>query len=74
MAQTAAWANGHRTESAKILTAYTKVNVLPGTHRTLYRERLRAADLQPLIDISARYGLIDVSFPAGDLFAPLAER
>ena len=74
MAQTAVWANGHRAESAKILTAYTKVNVLPETHRTMYRERLRAADLQPLIDISAKYGLIDKSFPAADLFAPGTDR
>lgn len=63
------WANGHRAESAAILQKYSKATLLPTTHRVLYRDALRPGDLQPLIDISAKYGLIAKPFPAQDLFA-----
>jgi hypothetical protein len=35
-----------------------------------YPERLRASELQPLIDASAKYGLLKASFPAKDIIAP----
>lgn len=63
------WANTHRAESAAILERYSKATVLPTTHRALYHDTLRASDLQPVIDIAAKYGLIKKSFPAQDLFA-----
>ena len=38
--------------------------------RITYPERLRAADLQPLIDASAKYKVISKSFSAAEMFAP----
>jgi hypothetical protein len=37
-------------------------------HRVPFAERFRAADLQPLIDVCAKYGLLKASFPASELF------
>ena len=70
MAETAAWANAHRDLSLKILNKYSKVTFPPTMHRMTYPERLRARDLQPLIDASARYGLLKAPFPASEMFAP----
>lgn len=70
MADTARWANAHHGESAKILEKWTKAHVLPGMTRAVYADHLNAADVQPLIDASARAGALKASFPATDLFAP----
>jgi hypothetical protein len=37
-------------------------------HRVYYPARLDAAQLQPLIDAAARYGVLKATFPASDLF------
>ena len=70
MAQTARWANTHRRESAQILERWTKVKVTPDMARAVYAERVSAADVQPMIDLAARYHLIKAPFPAAELFAP----
>jgi len=67
MAETARWANTHRTESAAILEKYTKVAMSPTASRALYAETFNLPQIQPLLDISAKYGLLKKTFPAADL-------
>jgi NitT/TauT family transport system substrate-binding protein len=66
--ETAGWANAHRAESGQILAAAAKMD--PATVATMtratYAEHLTAADLQPNIDVTARYGGL-AAFPAVDL-------
>lgn len=72
MAATAAWANKNQAASAELLTKYTKIIVEPTMKRTIYAEKLDPSQLQPLIDASAKYGVLKASFPAIDLIAPEA--
>lgn len=69
MAQTARWANTHQAESAKILAAYTKVQLGPQVVRAAYAERLDSNEIQPVIDAAARYGALAAPFPAAELIA-----
>ncbi len=72
MAQTAAWANKNQAASGEMLTKYTKIVVAPGMKRTIYADNLAPALVQPLIDASAKYGIIKATFPANDIIAPEA--
>jgi NitT/TauT family transport system substrate-binding protein len=65
MRETAAWANAHHAESAPILADAAKMDLATVTAmtRATYAERLSAADLQPNIDVTARYGGL-AAFPA----------
>jgi NitT/TauT family transport system substrate-binding protein len=67
--RTAAWANKNHAKSEAILAANTKIDpdVLRTMTRSDYPERLNAAELQPLIDATAKYGGIPSSFPASEL-------
>jgi NitT/TauT family transport system substrate-binding protein len=67
MAEASRWANAHRDESAQILEKYTKLAASPTMVRVSYPDRLTAADVQPSIDLYARFGLLDKIFPARDL-------
>jgi hypothetical protein len=53
-----------------MLQAYGQRAIDPNQTRMYYPDRLRMADLQPLIDASAKYGILKAPFPAKDLFAP----
>ena len=70
MAEAARWANTHQRESAQILEKWTKGHVLPGMARVVYADRLSVAQVQPIIDASARAKALKASFPATELFAP----
>jgi NitT/TauT family transport system substrate-binding protein len=70
MAEAGAWANKNHDASAKILEAYSKQPMNPNQKRAFYPERIDPALLQPLIDVSAKYGLLKASFPAKDVIAP----
>jgi NitT/TauT family transport system substrate-binding protein len=70
IAATAVWANHHRPESARILEKYSKAIIAPDMARTTYAEHLRAAEVQPLIDASEKYGVLKATFPASDMIAP----
>jgi NitT/TauT family transport system substrate-binding protein len=65
---TAEWANAHRAQSGAILEKYAKVS--PETVRLMvrshYGDQVNAALIQPNIDIAAKYGLLEKSFPAAD--------
>jgi NitT/TauT family transport system substrate-binding protein len=68
MRQTAIWANKNPQLSAPILEKYTKSTLAPTAMRTLYSEKLTAAQVQPVIDASARFHILNATFPATDLF------
>jgi NitT/TauT family transport system substrate-binding protein len=70
MAEAGNWANAHQAESAAILQKYTKIEDAGKMRRIAYVDRLVPAQVQPLIDASAKYGIIEKSFPATELFAP----
>jgi NitT/TauT family transport system substrate-binding protein len=67
--EAAKWANTHQKQSAQILEDATKVPMGESVHRVPFAERLDAADLQPLIDACAKYGLLKTAFPAQQLLA-----
>lgn len=70
IAEASDWANKNPAEAWKVLDKYTNSTTPPGTKHVLYPERLTASAIQPVIDVSAKYGLLKASFPAKDLFAP----
>lgn len=63
------WANTHRAESAKILEKYTQAPVPPDIPRVRYAEQLRAADVQPTLNVLLKFGAIKKTQRAADLFA-----
>lgn len=70
IAETAAWANAHHAESARILEKYTKIPVAGGMRRVTWADRLDPAEIQPLIDATARTHVLGAPFPASALLAP----
>ena len=63
------WANANPAASAPILAKYLNVpvaNVLR-SHRYTFAESIDPATLQPLIQTAVKYGVIQKSFPAGDV-------
>lgn len=70
IAVTNAWANKNRDETAKLLEKYGKVTLPAGMHRCVFPERMRASDLQPVVDAAAKFGVIKAGFRVGDVFAP----
>jgi NitT/TauT family transport system substrate-binding protein len=70
MYQTAKWANTHQAESAVILEEAAQVHIDRSDHRVPYAEKMVPTDLQKLIDVCAKYGLLKASFPAIELIQP----
>jgi NitT/TauT family transport system substrate-binding protein len=60
------WGNAHHDLSAQILAkhGHLNVDVLSKMNRATYATRLVAAEMQPAIDVAARYGAIAQSIPA----------
>ena len=69
MTKTAIWANANQAQSALILAKYANLdpNLLKKMHRITYGTRPEAAEIQPVIELSVRYGAIAASFPAQEL-------
>jgi ABC-type nitrate/sulfonate/bicarbonate transport system substrate-binding protein len=70
IAKTSKWANANQSKSAPILEKYAQAPVAPGSLRNLYAERLRASDVQPVLDLMFSTGQIKTPQHAADLFAP----
>jgi NitT/TauT family transport system substrate-binding protein len=70
IAKTSKWANANQSKSAPILEKYAQAPVAPGSLRNVYAERLRAADVQPVLDLMFATGQIKTPQHAADLFAP----
>jgi NitT/TauT family transport system substrate-binding protein len=60
MAKTAAWSNTHNRESAAILAKYAKLEpgIVGSMARVRNAPRVAASDMQPVIDLAARYGTL----------------
>jgi NitT/TauT family transport system substrate-binding protein len=56
--QAAEWANAHQDQTALILEKYAKVTpeMLAAATRSLYATALDPGDVQPIIDVAAKYG------------------
>ena len=69
MTKTAIWANANQAQSALILAKYANLdpNLLKKMHRITYGTRPEAAEIQPVIELSVRYGAIAASFSAQEL-------
>jgi NitT/TauT family transport system substrate-binding protein len=67
----ARWANRNPDASAPILSKYTKIPpaVIARMHRGEFAERFDAANVQPVIEAAAKYGVIASPFPAAEIFA-----
>lgn len=73
MRTTAIWANRNHPRSGEILARISGVDakIIAGMSRARYGETMLASQVQPTIDIAARYKLIDAAFPASEIiFAP----
>jgi NitT/TauT family transport system substrate-binding protein len=69
MSRAAEWANGNRGASAVILERVGKLTpqTVAQMGRVRYATVARVAEMQPVIDVSAKYGLIPSAFPAQEL-------
>lgn len=71
MGETARWANANPAASAVILQKYTGIDVSQERNRVHFADRLDPRQLQPLIDLAAKYGTLKAPFPASQLIAAL---
>lgn len=67
MYQTAKWANAHQAESAAILEEVMKVHMDRTDHRVPFAESLVAAEVQKVIDVCAKFGILKAPFPASQI-------
>jgi NitT/TauT family transport system substrate-binding protein len=69
MAKTATWANGNQAQSGQILAKYAHLDpaLLKNMRRITYGTRANAVEIQPVIDLSARYGALSATFSAQEL-------
>ena len=63
------WANKNTAQSGEILVKYSKLDpaLLKTMLRVQYATRFNAAEMQPVVDLAARYGQIPATFPATDM-------
>jgi NitT/TauT family transport system substrate-binding protein len=63
------YANTHPAETAPILSKYSKMDIdlIHSMHRTTFAEEMRISDIQPFLDIAAKYGAIARPVSAADL-------
>jgi NitT/TauT family transport system substrate-binding protein len=66
---TAQWANKNPASSAVILARESKMNpdIAAKMYRAVYPERLEAGAIQPVIDVTAKYGALPATFPAAEM-------
>jgi NitT/TauT family transport system substrate-binding protein len=71
MQATAAWANTHHDQSAEVLIdiAHLKPDVVQSMTRSVYGDKLDPAQIQPVVDVTAKY-TGEPSFPAAKLIFP----
>ncbi len=69
IAKTAQWANTHKPQSGDILAKYAKMDpaVAATMLRVDYAPRFERPEMQPVIDLVARYGGLTATFPADEL-------
>jgi NitT/TauT family transport system substrate-binding protein len=62
------WANKNHAASAKILEKYAGVAVPPNATRVTYAERMRPADIDPVLATLQQYGLVKPGVKSSDMF------
>ena len=69
MLETARWANANHAQSAQILSTIAKMppEIANKMERAYYGERLEPGLLQPVIDATAKYGVVSKAFPAAEI-------
>jgi NitT/TauT family transport system substrate-binding protein len=65
------WANVNRVPSGAILAKYAQAPVLPGSTRMTYAERIRGAEIQPVLDLLLSNGVLKAPMRAADLVSSL---
>ncbi len=72
--ETARWANTHRPDTALILAKYAKLDIerIRSMNRTTYATSLDPRLMQPVLDIAAKYKLIEKPVAAADLIVKIA--
>lgn len=69
MAVSGDWANKNRAQSGQILAKYAQAPVLADSTRVIYPDGMRASDVQPVLDLMFRNGLLKSPMRAKDLFS-----
>ena len=69
MRETAIWANANQGKTAVILARISKMDpdIAAKMYRSVYPERLEAGMIQPIIDVTAKYGGLPAVFPAAEM-------
>jgi NitT/TauT family transport system substrate-binding protein len=69
-----AYTNTHLPETVGIVAEYSKIpaDVIAHSIRMVDADYVEVANLQPVIDVMAKYGMLDKAFPARDIISPLA--
>jgi NitT/TauT family transport system substrate-binding protein len=73
VSQAARWANQPKNhpQSAQMLAHYGMVAPGADATRIVYAEQMRAADIQPVLDVMATYGFLQSPLKAADLVSPV---
>ncbi len=76
MHEASAYTNAHLPETVALVAAYSGVSadIVAKSARFVDAEYLEPKSLQPLIDLCAKYDLIDKDFPAGDVISSVAAK
>jgi NitT/TauT family transport system substrate-binding protein len=69
LAENATWAMANKAAAGQAYERQTKIPVTDRTQRMQQSGRANFAQLQPLIDAAAKYGVLKASFPARDLYS-----
>lgn len=74
MREAEAYTNAHPRETAPVLASFSGMTLdqILKTRRNFYPPAVDPKLLQPLINVCARYGLIDKAFPASEIISPAA--
>lgn len=76
VAASTAYTNGHHAETAAMLAGFSglPLDVIEHSNRSESGTTLRLSEIQPLIDLAAKYQLIAHAFPARELVDPSVAR
>jgi NitT/TauT family transport system substrate-binding protein len=76
MHDAAVYTNAHLPETVDIVASYTGIpaSAIATSVRATDPENVDSRNIQPLIDVCAKYGIIDRSFPAADIISQAAVR
>jgi NitT/TauT family transport system substrate-binding protein len=76
MHESIVYTNAHLPETVDLVASYSGIpaSVIANSNRATAGEYVDTRDVQPLIDVAVRYGLIPTGFSADDLISPTALR